>query len=110
MREPESKNQASATKAEHVLEAQKQLRAAWEQAQRTMVAGYNRKRKDIVFKEGDQVLLSAKNIRLRRISVKLSDRFLGPFVIEKRVGNNAYRLRLLQKYGRIHPVFYVSLL
>lgn len=110
VRKPESTNEASKQKAEEIVEAQKQLRAAWEQAQSTIIASYNRKRKNITFREGDKVLLSAKNIRLRRASKKLSDRFLGPFVIERKVSNTAYRLKLPQKYNRLHPVFHISLL
>ena len=51
-----------------------------------------------------------KNIKTIRTSKKLDYCFLGLFKIEKRIGNQAYRLTLPQKYGRIYNVFYVSLL
>lgn len=107
---PESENQASRGKAEQVLGSQRELKEAWEHAQRTTVAWYNKKRNPMSFEEGQQVLLASRNIRLRRTSRKLADKFLGPFKIEKRVSENAYRLVLPPKYGRIYPVFHVSLL
>jgi hypothetical protein len=36
------------------------------------------------FKEGQEVLLSAKNIRVRKPCKKLTERFLGPFKVVKR--------------------------
>ena len=40
-----------------------------------------------------------------RLSKKLAHRFLGPYVVERHVGANAYRLHLLQSMSRLHPVF-----
>ena len=45
---------------------------------------------------GDQVYLNASNIQTTRQSKKLSHRHLGPFTIEKKVGNNTYCLHLPQ--------------
>jgi hypothetical protein len=42
-----------------------------------------------------------------RPSKKLSHRRLGPFPVERKVGNRAYRLRLPVAMKRIHPVFNV---
>ena len=61
------------------------------------------------YQVGDLVLLSSKNIRLRRASKKLSDRYLGPFQVLKVVGPNAYTLKLPKEYGRLHNIFHVSL-
>jgi len=62
------------------------------------------------FKIGDEVLLSIKNIRTKRIKKKLDHRWLGPFkVVRKTKGNQAYKLELLKSY-LIHPTFHVSLL
>ena len=59
---------------------------------------------------GDQVYLSAKNIRITG-SRKLLPRFLGPFTILSRVGPTAYRLDLSRSALRdVHNVFHVSLL
>jgi hypothetical protein len=55
-------------------------------------------------------LLLSKNIKTIRSNQKLDYRFLGPFPIIKKIGSQAYKLRLLLKYSRLHDVFYVSLL
>jgi hypothetical protein len=59
---------------------------------------------------GDSVWLSAKNIRTRRPLRKLDLKYYGPFLITERIGKQAYKLRLGDSVGHIHPVFYVSLL
>lgn len=108
--ERSSENKSSKEKAEQIIEAQRELNAAWEHAQRSVIASYNKHRKEIQFQPGDKVLLASKNIQLHRINRKLADKYLGPFTIEKRIGKNAYLLKLPPKYGRLHPVFHVSLL
>src|ERR1700761_1349525 len=55
-------------------------------------------------------MLSTKNLKLRKASKKLSNKFIGPFRIEERIGKNAYQLVLPKQYGRLHPTFHVSLL
>jgi len=54
----------------------------------------NSKRRELVFSEGDLVR-------------KLTDRFIGPFKIEKKVFDVAYKLKLPSSF-LIHPVFHVS--
>lgn len=62
------------------------------------------------FEVGDFVMLSSKNIKMRKgYSKKLFPKFLGPFPIEEKIGKVAYRLTLPSKW-KIHPVFHVSLL
>lgn len=72
---------------------------------------YDRKRAEMQFKVGDYVMLSAKNIKQKRPSKKISDKYLGPFKVIAVVGSagQAYRLELPPHY-RIHDVFPVSLL
>ena len=41
---------------------------------------------------------------------KLAPRYIGPYQIEAKVGEVAYRLTLLVELSRIHPVFHVSML
>ena len=55
--------------------------------------------------------MSTRNLKLRG-SRKLSDRYVGPFVITAKVGPTAYRLDLSssQALRGIHDVFHVSLL
>lgn len=58
---------------------------------------------------GDRVYLNAKNVRVLQPSKKLSPKSLGPFTVEKAIGQDAYRL-LLPNTMKIHPVFHTSLL
>jgi hypothetical protein len=55
-------------------------------------------------------MLSSRNIRMRRASKKLTDKFLGLFRVIAIRGKNAYKLELPKSYSRIHPTFHVTLL
>ena len=70
---------------------------------------YNKKHLAKDFNEGDLVMLSTKNLKLKKPSKKLSDKFIGPFRILEPVGAQAYRLALPETF-KIHPVFHVSYL
>ena len=59
------------------------------------------------YKVGDKVWLSTMNLRLTHTSKKLSERWIGPYVITKLVGNNAVELKLPQSM-KIHPVENIS--
>ena len=63
------------------------------------------------FAVGDKVLLSTCNLNLTG-SRKLKDKFVGPFVIQQRIGEVAYKLELSSGAAlrNVHPVLYVSLL
>ncbi|MBW0549850.1 hypothetical protein O181_089565 [Austropuccinia psidii MF-1] len=63
-----------------------------------------------VFNPGNMVWLSSKNIKSTRITKKLSERWLGPFQILKKVSTNAYHLKLPSQWKSIHPVSHISLL
>jgi transposase InsO family protein len=97
----------AASRLEESLEAAVDLRA---RANASMEKYYNKKRTARTFKAGDLVRLATRNLRLRRVHKKLADKFVGPFVVEKAIGANAYRLQLPAEYGRVHPTFHVSLL
>ena len=56
---------------------------------------------------GDWVFLDARDIKTTHPSPKLAHRYLGPYVIQWRVGRNAYRLKLPTSMTYIHPVFNV---
>ena len=53
------------------------------------------------------MFLDASDINTTRPSRKLSHRNLGPFIVEKRIGSSAYRLKLPHSMSRLHPVFNV---
>ncbi|MBW0504679.1 hypothetical protein O181_044394 [Austropuccinia psidii MF-1] len=63
-----------------------------------------------VFNPGDMVWISSKNIEATRPTKKLSERFLGPFSLLKKVSTHAYHLKLPSQWKSIHPVFHISLL
>ncbi|MBW0542973.1 hypothetical protein O181_082688 [Austropuccinia psidii MF-1] len=63
-----------------------------------------------IFNPGDMVWLSSKNIKSTRPTKKLSERWLGPFPILKKVSTHAYHLKLPSQWKSIHPVFHISLL
>ena len=70
---------------------------------------YDKKHRDVSYKAGDLVLLSTRNLRLKGVPAKLQKRFVGPFKIIEKIGQQAYRLSLPDDW-KIHPVFHVSLL
>jgi hypothetical protein len=77
---------------------------------------YDAGRRDVSFSEGEEVLVNAKNIKLRRTGdksscQKLFPKFIGPFRIVKKVGKGlAYEVALPSNMKKVHPVFHVSLL
>lgn len=81
-----------------------------ERARTRQKQAYDSHRQDASFAVGQSVLLSTKNIALKTPGVKkLLPKFIGPFPIEAKIGELAYKLTLPPGY-RIHPVFHVSLL
>ncbi|MBW0572854.1 hypothetical protein O181_112569 [Austropuccinia psidii MF-1] len=62
------------------------------------------------FQPGDKVWLAFKNIKTTRPAKKLSERWLGPFEVIKKIGSHTYNLKLPQQSKSVHPVFHVSLL
>src|SRR5690349_1287426 len=60
------------------------------------------------FKVRNLVKLSTKNLKLKYR--KLSPRWIGLFRVLERIGEQAYRLALPDKYARLHPVFPIQLL
>ncbi|MBW0554641.1 hypothetical protein O181_094356 [Austropuccinia psidii MF-1] len=62
------------------------------------------------FQPGDKVWLASKNIKTTRLTNKLSERWLGPFEVTKKIGSHAYHLKLPLQWKSVCPVFHVSLL
>ncbi|MBW0474414.1 hypothetical protein O181_014129 [Austropuccinia psidii MF-1] len=63
-----------------------------------------------VFNTGDMVWLSSKNVKSTRPTKTISERWLGPFPILRKVSTHAYHLKLPSQWKSIHPVFHISLL
>ncbi|KAF5230292.1 hypothetical protein FAUST_9880 [Fusarium austroamericanum] len=82
----------------------------WREATESQAKHFNAKHQEKTFQAGDLIALSTKNIKLKGEKKKLAPRFLGPFRILERVGKQAYRLALPDKYQLLHNVFHVSLL
>ena len=71
---------------------------------------YDKGRKDCpTFEIGEEVWLSAANIKLPVPSRKLGPRFIGPFRIQRKINAVTFELSLPNSY-KIHPVFHASLL
>ena len=94
------------------------LQSLHDRARKTLVAARQRqkafadkKRVEMTYAVGDQVLLSTKNLILKHAerSRKLTPRWVGPFTVVQKVGSLAYKLEMNPGW-RIHPVFHVSLL
>jgi hypothetical protein len=69
------------------------------------------RRRPLEFEEGDHVYPKVSPFRgMRRFKVKgkLSPRYIGPFLILKRVGEVAYQLRLPDHLADVHDVFDLS--
>ncbi|GMF29401.1 unnamed protein product [Phytophthora fragariaefolia] len=78
---------------------------------------YDRKRRQVVFKEGDLVLLDTKNLPLKTVNqnselkkAKLAAKKVGPFVIGRMVNDNVAKLILPHTAKRLNPTFNVELL
>ncbi|KAJ9541866.1 hypothetical protein OSB04_028372 [Centaurea solstitialis] len=71
----------------------------------------DKRRKDIEFQVGDQVMLKVspwKGVIRFGKKGKLSPRYIGPFRITERIGAVAYKLELPDKLGGVHNTFHVS--
>ncbi|MBW0493707.1 hypothetical protein O181_033422 [Austropuccinia psidii MF-1] len=62
------------------------------------------------FQPENEVWLASKNINITGPTRKLSERWLGPFEVLKKIGSHAYHLKLPQQWKSVHPVFPASLL
>jgi len=93
---------------DEALQCAKQLLRAAQQRQKAYA---DRRTRDVHLEVGQQVLLSSKHIRLKvNGTPKLLPRWIGPFPIKERIGDQAYRLELPASLSRIHDVFHVCLL
>jgi hypothetical protein len=73
----------------------------------------NQHRRDLIFKEGEEVWLSTQHLNLPdSITKKLSSRYTGPFKILQESSPVTYKLDIPAEWikKRLHPVFHVSLL
>ncbi|CAJ2640388.1 unnamed protein product [Trifolium pratense] len=88
-----------------------QLKRHLMRAQQVMKNQADNKRKDGIFNVGDIVLVKLQpywqhSVELRK-NKKLSTRQFGPLTVIEKIGNLAYKLKLLAT-AKIHPVFHIS--
>lgn len=94
------------------LQAQIKLRMAKQQlakAQAYQKRYVGRRRRPVNYQAGQRVWLKSAHLPLHEYAKALRPRYVGPFTIERMVGENAARLHLPASW-LIHPVFHVSLL
>ena len=70
---------------------------------------HNMKHWYVIFKVRDIVLLSTRNLRMKRNPEKFRKRSLRFFKVEQKIGQQADRFSLLDTW-KIHLVFHISLL
>ncbi|WVZ98283.1 hypothetical protein U9M48_043745 [Paspalum notatum var. saurae] len=97
-----------------VTQAEEQVRFIQEnlkRAQSRQKSYSDRRRRPLVFKEGDHVYLRVspmKGVHRFGVKGKLAPRYVGPFKISEKCGPVAYRLELPPRLAAVHDIFHVS--
>jgi len=96
---------------EKMKEIQEEAKAALGKVQEDMKKYVNRRRSEVdEYKVGDLVMLSTKDLKyqmVRRRTEKLTERFVGPYKVQKIVSSNTVKLEL-PSIVKIHLVVNVS--
>ncbi|WVZ75523.1 hypothetical protein U9M48_023568 [Paspalum notatum var. saurae] len=97
-----------------VTQAEEQVRFIQEnlkRAQSRQKSYSDRRRRPLVFKEGDHVYLRVspmKGVHRFGVKGKLAPWYVGPFKISEKCGPVAYRLELPPRLAAVHDIFHVS--
>ena len=103
--------EAASDFAKRMAQTMDETRSALKLAAEDMARFYDQDHREAeVFQPGDKVWLDGRNIKTVRPTKKMDDRWFGPFVIDKAVSRNAYKLKLTHAFAQLYPVFHVSLL
>ena len=107
----EISSEAVAEKVRRWNDALEQAKKHIAQAQARQKQSADEHRRDVEFKEGDQVLLSTAHLKASMIvgAPKFNPKFIGPFRITRVISKTAYELSLPPTMNS-HPVFHVHLL
>ena len=109
-RVPESEIQGVTERLAHMRKVRKRMAVAWERAVDGQQRYYNERHIEQVFKKEDWVGLSTRNFKFKGAGArKLAPTAIKVQITEK-IGRQAYRVELPEKYGRMHEVFHVALL
>ena len=94
---------------QRMKKVQEEAEVALKKTQEDITRYADRERKEMEeWKKENRVLLSTKDLVFKeRPTKKLTERYVGPYVIEEVVSTNAVKLRLPSSM-RIHPVVNVS--
>ena len=101
------KNEKAEEFVKEMKERHEEARAALVKSQEEMKRQADRSRKETEeYRVGDKVLISTKDFLMelmKRVTKKLTEKFIGPYVVKKIVSENAVELELLASL-RIYPV------
>ena len=101
------KNEKEKEFVKEMKERHEETRAVLVKSQEEMKRQVDRSRKEAEeYQVGDKVLISTKDFSaelMKRATKKLTEKFIGPYVVRKIVSENAVELELLASL-RVHPV------
>jgi len=101
-----AKSQSATEFIEHIKKVCKEAEAALKQTEETMKKNYDRKKgSSREYVPGEKVWLEGTNITTDRPIKKLDDKRHGPFVINKKVGESSYQLRLPATWKKVYATF-----
>jgi hypothetical protein len=102
----DAKSQSAIEFVEHIKKVQEETEAALKQSAETMKRNYDRKKGDSrEYTPGEKVWLEGTNITTNQPIKKLDDKRHGPFIIDKKVGESSYRLKLPTTWKKVHATF-----
>ena len=101
------KNEKAKKFVKEMKERHEEARAALVKSQEKMKRQADRSRKEVEeYRVDDKVLISTKDFSvelMKRVMKRLTEKFIGPYVVKKIVSENAVELELLASL-RVHPV------
>lgn len=89
-----TENEAANEFSKNISDNLESINSNLKKASETAKKFYDKKRKEISYKENDFVYLNSKNICLKIPSQKFGPKFVGPFKITEIINPVAYRLGL----------------